>query len=147
MKDRVATCLATWFGAGFSPRAPGTVGTLAAAPLFWLLKLAPPIVTPLATLAVCGVGLWASQRVCDRLNAEDPQIIVIDEAAGVLLAMWIGGGANIWLDLLAIALFRLFDIFKPWPIAPLERLKPAGLGVMMDDIAAGILAGLIVRLI
>lgn len=145
--DRLAFLLATWFGAGFSRRAPGTIGSIATLPLVWALKWAPPVWTPVATLTVIVVGLWAAQVVADRRGEADPQIVVIDEAAGVMLAMWIGAGANVWMDLLGLALFRLFDILKPWPIRALERARPAGLGIMLDDIAAGIAAGIIVRLL
>jgi phosphatidylglycerophosphatase A len=122
------------------------MGSIAALPLFWLLKISPAIAMPIVVAFVCAVGFWAAQVVSEKTGVEDPQIVVIDEAAGVLLALWIGGGTNIWLELLAVVLFRLFDIFKPWPIIRLERLRPAGIGIMMDDIAAGVIAGLIVRL-
>ncbi len=145
--NKIAFVLATWFGAGLSPRAPGTVGSIAALPLFWALKFAPPAATPLATALVCVTGFWAAQKVSDARAEKDPQIVVIDEAAGVLLALWIGAGANLWMDALGVVLFRVFDIFKPGPIGALERLRPAGAGIMMDDIAAGVVAGLIVRLI
>ena len=145
--NKLAFTLATWFGAGLAPRAPGTAGSIAALPLFWALAFAPGWAMPAAAAAVCVIGVWAAQRVSDARGEKDPQIVVIDEAAGVLLALWIGAGSNIWMEFLAVALFRVFDIFKPWPIRPLERLRPAGLGIMADDIAAGVVAGIIVRLV
>jgi phosphatidylglycerophosphatase A len=143
----LALVLATWFGAGFAPRAPGTAGTLATLPLLWALSLAPGWATPAATALVCVVGVWAAQRVAEARSEEDPQIVVIDEAAGVMLAFCVGAPAQLWSAAAAVVLFRLLDMTKPWPIAPLERLRPAGLGIMADDIAAGAIAGLIVRLI
>jgi phosphatidylglycerophosphatase A len=144
MKERIAFTLATWFGAGRSPWAPGTAGSIATLPLYWLLKLAPFGGIPVATAAVCAIGVWAAQVVSDRLETEDPQIVVIDEVAGVLIALLIAAPTSIWFELLAVAMFRLFDIWKPWPIRPLEKLRPSGVGIMMDDIAAGAVAGLIV---
>jgi phosphatidylglycerophosphatase A len=146
MMDRLALVLATWFGAGFSPRAPGTAGTIATLPLFWALTYAPPFALPLATLLVTAVGVWAAQRVAVARGEEDPQIIVIDESAGVLVALWIGAAVSLWSILLATVLFRLFDIWKPGPIRWLETLKPPGVGIMADDLAAGLVAGVIVRL-
>ena len=147
MVDRSVLLLATWFGSGFSPRAPGTAGTLATLPLFWALLHAPPIALPLATLVVSAVGVWSAQRVAVARGEEDPQIVVIDEAAGVLVALWVGAAGGLWTTLLAAALFRLFDIWKPGPIRSLESLKPPGVGIMADDLAAGLVAGIIVRLV
>ena len=144
--DRWALLLATWFGTGFSPRAPGTAGTIATLPLFWALTYAPPVALPLATLVVTVTGIWAAQRVAVARGEEDPQIVVIDESAGVLVALWIGAAASLWSILLATVLFRLFDIWKPGPIRWLETLKPPGVGIMADDLAAGLVAGFIVRL-
>lgn len=147
MKPRVATLLATVFGAGFAPRAPGTVGSLTALPCFWALGFAPAIALPFAILAICLVGVWSAQKVADATGLKDPQIVVIDELAGALIALALAGEPNLWRAIAAVAAFRLFDIWKPWPISALERLSPAGLGVMADDIAAGIVAGLLIRLI
>ena len=146
MLDRIALLLATWFGAGFSPRAPGTAGTLATLPLFWALLYAPPVALPLATLLVTVMGVWSAQRVAVARGEDDPQIVVIDESAGVLVALWVGAAGSLWMTLLAAALFRLFDIWKPGPIRWLESLKPPGVGIMADDLAAGLVAGIIVRL-
>ena len=144
--DRWALLLATWFGTGLSPRAPGTAGTIATLPLFWALTYAPPVALPLTTLVVTVTGIWAAQRVAVARGEEDPQLVVIDESAGVLVALWIGAAASLWSILLATVLFRLFDIWKPGPIRWLETLKPPGVGIMADDLAAGLVAGVIVRL-
>jgi phosphatidylglycerophosphatase A len=146
MLDRLALVLATWFGAGFSPRAPGTAGAIATLPLFWALLCAPSFALPLTTLLVTAVGVWSAQRVAVARGEEDPQIVVIDESAGVLVALWIGGAGSPWTTALATALFRVFDIWKPGPIRTLERLQPPGVGIMADDLAAGLVAGVIVRL-
>lgn len=147
MTGKIALLLATCFGAGFAPRAPGTAGSLVALPVFLLLRWSPGIVMAVVIIGLCAIGVWAAQRVSDALGVEDPQIVVIDELVGAMIAMAIGGGDGYWQPVLALALFRLFDIWKPWPIAPLERLSPAGVGIMADDVAAGLVAGVIVAAI
>lgn len=140
----IARLLATWFGAGLSPKAPGTVGTLATLPLAWALGFAPPLALPVAALFVTAVGVWAAGACVRESGGKDPQEVVIDEAAGYLLACC--GGPAGWPTLLAaFVLFRIFDIAKPWPVSALERL-PGGWGVVMDDVAAGLIASLLVFL-
>jgi phosphatidylglycerophosphatase A len=145
MIDRIAFWIATWFGAGLAPRGPGTAGSVATLPLVWALGFAPPAAMPAAIVVICAVGVWSAQRVADQTGLEDPQIVVIDEVAGVLLAIWIGLGTDIPRAIAGLLLFRLFDIWKPWPVSALERLKPTGVGIMADDIAAGLIAGLVLR--
>lgn len=135
--------LATWGGVGLAPVAPGTWGTLAALPVHWLLLHLPQMVHLGVVVALIVLGTIAAQDVASSLDEEDPQIIVVDESASVLLGLWIAG----WPGLVAVVvLFRLLDIFKPWPISAAERIRPAGLGIMADDVLAGIVAGVVVRL-
>lgn len=131
--------LAFGLGSGLSPWAPGTVGTLAAIPLY--LVLAPlPLGWYLGLLAsISAIGVWACERTARDLGQEDPSAIVWDEWAGYLLAMTAAPSGWPWV-LAGFAAFRLFDIWKPWPIGPAERLRPAGLGIMADDLAAGAMA-------
>lgn len=135
---RPATLLATWFGVGLLPRAPGTWGSLAALPLAWLLGMAG------GSLAVAGgaaviflAGWWAAERVVRRGGDGDPSFVVIDEVAGQLVAL-----AVIPLDpvLYAAAFlgFRVFDILKPWPVGWADRALKGGLGIMLDDLFAGL---------
>jgi phosphatidylglycerophosphatase A len=139
--------LATWGGVGLMPVAPGTWGTLAALPVHWLLVLLPGAVHLGIVGALIVFGTIAAQAVATSLGEEDPQIVVVDESASVLLGLWIALPAG-WPGLIAvIVLFRLLDIFKPWPISAAERLRPAGLGIMADDVLAGIVAGGVVRLV
>lgn len=92
-------------------------------------------------LLVFVVGVWASSRACEISGLKDPQKVVIDEVSGQLIALSpLALSGRIVPVIVAFALFRLFDIFKPWPIRKLERL-PGGLGVMADDALAGIYAG------
>jgi phosphatidylglycerophosphatase A len=134
---RLAYWLSIWFGCGRVPKAPGTAGTLGAIPLYLLLAhLGGPIAVAAAALAVTAVGLWSSTQVARRLGIKDPQIVCIDEGAGVLITL-VAAPAG-WKGLLAgVVLFRLFDQFKPPPARQAERL-PEGWGLLMDDVFAGL---------
>lgn len=133
--------LATWFGSGLSPVGPGTAGTLATLPLLYLLWWVGGLWVQLAAIAAVSVsGLWAASRAREDFGSEDPGRIVIDEAAGFLVAAF--GLVPGWPALLgAFVLFRAADIAKPWPVCRLERL-PGAWGIMADDLAAGVYANL-----
>ena len=141
MKDartRAAWVLATWFGCGLSPVAPGTCGAVGTLPRYFLVRRGGNLAVLAAALAITAIGVWASNVVVADSGEKDPQRIVIDESAGVLLALAAAPMTTRgWLA--ALVLFRLFDITKPFPARRLEKL-PAGWGVMMDDIAAGVWA-------
>jgi phosphatidylglycerophosphatase A len=152
--DRVAYALATGLGAGFAPIAPGTVGSLEAVAIFigvvaFHLGVSSSLLLLAAlNLVIFAVGVWASTRTCEITGLKDPRLVVIDEVSGQLialmpLAMW--PPLSITGVIAGFLLFRLFDIFKPYPIRRLERLH-AGLGVMADDVLAGIYAAAIVWL-
>ncbi|OSM06960.1 phosphatidylglycerophosphatase A family protein [Magnetofaba australis] len=136
-----AMWLATWGGSGLAPKAPGTVGTLAALPLVWLALTLGPRWHALITVVVSAVGVWAAQRACEALGRDDPKEVVIDEAAGMLLTLLFAPLSALNLAL-GFALFRLFDILKPGPVGWLDRHVHGGWGVMLDDLAAGALAAL-----
>jgi phosphatidylglycerophosphatase A len=144
-EERLAERLATWFGCGRSPVAPGTVGSLGAVPLHFALRLLPPLPHAAAIVAITAVGLWASEREAQRLGEEDPQSVVIDEVAGTLIAMAMTRRLGLSAQLLALALFRAYDIIKPGPIDSVQHVEPAGLGIMADDVLAGVMAGLTAR--
>jgi phosphatidylglycerophosphatase A len=146
-KESAVRGLATWLGCGKSPVAPGTVGTLGALPLYWAVRRLNPPAYFAVTAAVTAIGIWAAQKEAERLNDEDPSSVVIDEVAGVLLALGFVRGRSLRAEALAVVLFRLFDIWKPGPIRTAERARPAGLGIMADDIAAGAAAGLLAKLL
>lgn len=133
------------FGLGFSPVMPGTVGTLAGLAL-WLPALALPpqyrLAGPACGLALSlALGALAIPAVIAATGKEDPQFVVIDEVAGMAAALCLAPAGWPW-AVVAFVLFRALDILKPFPIGRLERL-PGWWGVMADDVAAGILAGLI----
>lgn len=138
-----ATVLATWFGAGLLPKAPGTWGSLAALPFAWIIAGAggwPALAA--ATLLVFFVGWWAADRVATVIGLDDPGCIVIDEVAGQWLVL-LATPPDLWRYLIGFALFRVFDITKPGPAGWADRHVKGGLGIMLDDVLAGIY-GLIV---
>lgn len=128
--------------AGLSPVAPGTAGALFALPLGWALRDAPLWGWILTALVVTAIGTWASEMYARAVGGGDPQEVVVDELAGCLIAMvflpWSWGWA-----LLAFGLFRLFDIWKPGPIRWIDERMKGGVAIMGDDVAAGLVAGLV----
>jgi phosphatidylglycerophosphatase A len=137
--------IATGFGSGLAPLAPGTVGS-AAALLPWLLLRELPLWGYLAVvLAVFALGVWVSKIVVGRLRLEDPGCIVIDEFVGQWLALALAPAGWAWM-LAGFLLFRLFDVWKPWPVSWADRAVDGGLGVMLDDALAGLMAGALLGL-
>ncbi|MFO0741068.1 MAG: phosphatidylglycerophosphatase A [Labilithrix sp.] len=142
---RLAWVLATWFGCGLAPIAPGTMGTLGALPLYFAVRGHGPVAVLAAAAVVTALGIWASNVVVRETGDKDPQRIVIDEAAGVLLAL-AAAPMTWWGVTCAVVLFRVFDIAKPFPARRAERL-PGGYGVVVDDLVAGAWAAVFVRLL
>jgi phosphatidylglycerophosphatase A len=133
--------IATGFGAGLSPFAPGTVGSaVALLPWLWLREL-PTLACLGVIVAAFALGVWVSHVLVARLRAEDPGWIVVDEFVGQWLALVFAPQGWIWL-LAGFLLFRLFDVWKPWPVSWADRNVEGGFGVMLDDALAGLLAGL-----
>jgi phosphatidylglycerophosphatase A len=136
LPDRLVLFAAQGFGTGRSPVAPGTLGTLPGVLLYPLLASLPlPIYAGIvALLAVIGIGLCG--RAARLLGQADPPSVVWDEIVAVLITL--AGSPPGWATAAAgFALFRLFDIWKPWPIGWIDRHVHGGLGIMLDDIAAG----------
>ena len=142
--SRLATGLATWFGCGLSPRAPGTVGSIGTVPLHWLLSQLPWTVHAGAVVVVAAAGVWASQVYAEERGEVDPQRVVIDEVAGTAIAMGVVRGAPWFVQLAGLVAFRVLDIWKPGPIRRLEHVQPIGAGIMCDDLLAGVFAGALV---
>lgn len=131
--------LAYGFGAGLSPKAPGTFGTLVAVPIYLLLSMLP-MAAYLAVLAVMiAVGIWVCGTTANDVGADDPPGIVWDEIVGFLVAMIAAPSGWIWV-ITGFLLFRLFDIYKPWPAGTINRRLRGGLGIMLDDIVAGLMS-------
>jgi phosphatidylglycerophosphatase A len=141
--DRAATVVATAFGAGFSPIAPGTAGSLVGLALFWPLQWAGVWVQLAATAVLYFAGVAASARLARRLGRKDPGAAVVDEVVG----MWVSLLFLPFTPATAAAgfvLFRVLDVFKPYPARQFEAL-PGGWGIMTDDVMAGIYANLLLR--
>ena len=135
--------LALGFGAGLSPRAPGTVGTLVGFPLFWLLADSPLYWAWIALFLALGV--WACDVAGRALGVHDHGGLVWDEVAAFLMVLPFAP-PTLWGYALAFALFRLFDIWKPFPIGWLDARVPGGHGVMLDDVLAAAYAILVLLL-
>jgi len=133
--------LAFGFGSGLAKKAPGTFGTLAAVPLYLALVQAQSlIVYSVVTLLVILVGVWICGQAAEKLGEHDFGGIVWDEIAGFLVTMWLIPFT--WQAVaLGFILFRVFDIVKPWPIRWIDRQVDGGLGIMLDDVLAGVFAG------
>ncbi len=122
--------------AGRSPFAPGTAGTLVGVLLYLGIRGAGPFLYTIFTILLCIVGTWAAGRAECILNKKDSPTIVIDEIVGYLIAMFMVPAG--WGFIAAgFFLFRMFDIIKPWPLSGLQEIN-GGLGVMLDDIGAGV---------
>ena len=147
----------TFFGTGLSPKAPGTVGTLASLPVGLALLYYFGMETLfMLTVAITVIGIFEINKYENQTGTHDQQEIVIDEAAGMWLSLMIAYSTAATLtypfvDILAIVLsfaaFRLFDIWKPSTIGWIDRELKGGLGVMLDDVLAGIAGGLLSALI
>ena len=135
--------LSTWFGCGRSKLAPGTMGSFGSIPVHLGLRLLPLPVHLAAVVGITAVGVWSSNEMAKAMGVEDPQCVVIDEVAGTLIAMGMVRNSSIGVQLLALGLFRLFDIWKPGVIDTVQNAKPEGVGIMADDVLAGLLAGVI----
>lgn len=141
-----AHCIAFGFGSGLSPWAPGTVGTLLAIPLFYLLALVLSVEAILAVAVLFfRIGVWACDRAGRALGVTDHGGMNWDEIVAFLLVLAFCPAALHW-QLVAFVLFRLFDIMKPPPIRVIERDLPGGWGVMTDDLMAAFYAAVLVNL-
>lgn len=133
----MAWTLATWFGCGRVPKAPGTAGTIGAIPLYLLLARTGRAGVGIAAVIATFVGVWAASVVARQVKSKDPQVVVIDEVAGFLVTM-VPVRALSWQAVLSgFVLFRLLDSLKPWPIRLAEKL-PGGWGIVLDDVVAGV---------
>jgi len=141
-------CLALGFGAGLAPVAPGTFGSIVGLAVAALWSTQPWTVSAVAALATTGVGIWICGASARRLGVHDHPAIVWDEIAGMCITMLAAPPGWGWRWALAgFALFRLFDIVKPWPIREIDHGMRGGAGIMLDDVLAGILAASVLLLI
>ena len=138
--------LALGFGSGLVPRAPGTAGSLVGLAAAILAAQWGPWVAVAITLVVVVAGVWICGEGARRLGVHDHPAIVWDEIAGMMIAMLAAPPGWGW-TALAFALFRAFDIIKPWPIREIDHAMGGGAGIMLDDVMAGILAALVLLLV
>lgn len=136
--------IAFGFGSGLMPRAPGTWGTLAAVPVYLLLTSASWSLYALITIVLFFLGVWVSDKVSKDLGIHDYKGIVWDEVVGYLATMFLAPQGWLWM-VLGFVLFRLFDIWKPYPIRLIDEKVGSGLGIMLDDLAAAVPAWLIMQ--
>lgn len=136
LKDPIVL-LALGFGSGLAPKAPGTAGTLVAIPLYLALQHVSLLMYASISLALFIAGIWICSYSANKLGVHDHPAIVIDEIAGFLVTMFAVPAGWMWL-LTGFILFRLFDALKPWPISWLDKHLKGGVGIMLDDIAAGL---------
>ena len=138
--------LAYGFGSGLSARAPGTMGTLAAIPIWYWMSGWPLASYVVGVYLAALVGIYICGRAAEKVGVHDPAGIVWDEFVGFWIAM--SAVPPSWLALaVGFGLFRLFDIVKPWPISWLDQNVDGGLGIMLDDIAAGLISALIMTVL
>lgn len=135
------------FGSGASSVAPGTMGTLAALPI-WYFVFAPLSTDAyLLTLIVATIiGIWICHQTSEDIGVHDHGGIVWDEFVGLWIALFAVPMHWFWI-LLGFALFRLFDIWKPWPIGWADRRVSGGLGIMLDDVIAGVYALVVLQIL
>ncbi|MFA6051616.1 MAG: phosphatidylglycerophosphatase A [Methylobacter sp.] len=137
--------LAFGFGSGLAKKAPGTLGTLAAVPVYWALVQTGIVAYSLLTVAVTIVGIWICGLAAEKLGEHDFGGIVWDEIAGYLITMWLVPFS--WQAMVAgFLLFRVFDVIKPWPIKWVDQRVEGGFGIMLDDVLAGVFAGFLLLL-
>ena len=134
--------LAFGFGSGLAPVAPGTAGSLVGLVLAWSTLDLPIAARLLVAIALILSGIWICGEAARRIAVHDHPGIVWDEIAGIYLALLVAP-PSIWAWALAFGLFRLFDIWKPWPIRDLDHRLKGGLGIMLDDLVAALYTALI----
>ena len=142
--NRLAIALCTGFGAGYSPVAPGTAGSAVGIVIAWLLwQTELPYGVAIAALVTAAIGFWAAERGAIHFADKDPGPVVIDEIAGQLLTLALL--PHSWqLLVISFFLFRLLDIWKPFPARQLEKLR-GGVGIMVDDLAVAVYGNLLLQ--
>jgi phosphatidylglycerophosphatase A len=138
--------LSSGFGIGAMPVAPGTFGTLIAIPFYLLLQHLLLWLYAIVVFVAAIVGIWLCDQTAKAMGEHDHPSIVWDEMVGYWLTMFAAPQGWVWV-ILGFGLFRLFDIWKPWPIGWVDRHVKGGLGIMLDDILAAVYAGLILQVI
>jgi phosphatidylglycerophosphatase A len=137
---------ATGLGCGLAPAAPGTVGSVLALPIWWFLLADLPFVHQLAFVVVATlISIWVVDRACRAAGVGDASAFVLDEFVGQWVAL-VAAPKTLLAVGVGFALFRAFDIAKPWPVSWADRRVSGGLGVVLDDVLAGVLAAVVLQL-
>ncbi len=146
MRIKISEWIATCFKVGYLPLAPGTWGSIFAILVWWVfLKDLDPLIFGIIIILFFFIGIIVSNVIIDQNGNNDPSHIIIDELVGQWLALWILPDGYFYIIVVFI-LFRFFDIIKPWPIRFMEQL-PKGLGVMCDDLTAGLITLILIQII
>jgi phosphatidylglycerophosphatase A len=136
--------LALGFGSGLAPKAPGTFGTLSAVPIFLLMSALTPLYYAIIVTLMAVTGIYICQKAADAAGVHDHGAIVWDEIVGFLITMFMVPLS--WQSIfVGFALFRFFDILKPWPISFIDKKVHGGFGIMLDDVLAGFFALIIMQ--
>jgi len=138
--------LACGLGSGAARFAPGTFGTLAAIPLYWFMQPLPLLYYAVLTVVLFIIGVGLCGYAARKLGVHDHPGIVWDEVVGYLITMFMAPAGIIWI-VIGFVLFRLFDIWKPWPIAWVDAKVAGGFGIMIDDVLAGIYAAILLQML
>ena len=138
--------LAFGFGSGFAPKAPGTAGTLLAVLIHLILVNLPPWIHGTIIFAAFFIGIWICGRTAEYLGVHDHEGIVWDEFVGYWVMMFLVPSSWLWVSF-GFVLFRILDIFKPWPISVVDRQVGGGLGIMLDDLLAGVMGAVCIHAI
>jgi phosphatidylglycerophosphatase A len=152
-KHKICWIIATWFGSGLLPKAPGTWGSLAAIPFVYIISVySCPYALIFGIVALFFIGIWASDNIEKSTQMKDPGLIVVDEVVGQWIALLPLPFLYSFLDpnsfylisapiaAVAFLAFRIFDIWKPWPVNYADKNVPGGYGIMLDDVLAGMYA-------
>ncbi|HIF73897.1 MAG TPA: phosphatidylglycerophosphatase A [Porticoccaceae bacterium] len=134
------------FGSGAVPKAPGTAGTLVAVIMYLLLPQISPLIYVSLLLISFVFGVWICGKTAQDIGIKDPSGIVWDEFVGYWITMFMAPSGWIWV-IIGFVLFRLLDIVKPWPIKWADKQIGGGMGIMLDDVLAGIMAALCMQAI
>ncbi|WP_203415314.1 phosphatidylglycerophosphatase A [Candidatus Scalindua japonica] len=150
LRHKICWIIATWFGPGLLPKAPGTWGSLSAIPFAYLISIYTcPYALLSSTVALFFIGMWVSDKIEESAQIKDPDFIVVDEVAGQWIALLplpllynIYGpdlffSISIPITVVAFITFRVFDIWKPWPVNFADKNFRGGFGIMFDDVIAG----------
>ena len=145
-RGKAALLLSSWFGLGLAPKAPGTVGTIGAIPLVLIISFFTIPYEILTIIAFILLSIWVSEVSRRLMGREDPQVVVIDEVAGLLLTLFLIP-VSLFSVVSGFVLFRFFDILKPFPVGLIDRKVKGGFGVVLDDLMAGLYANLCLSII